>query len=121
SNGLLVAIGDIIVPGYQDFQYTVTGPSGVLSNIGDIYFILGSSNNLVVSNGGRVDSGNIYLGLSGYPESFDSVTVTGTNSQLNIGVWYIGEAGSSNHVYISSGGTVRMAGILTLSSDPASQ
>jgi len=121
SNGSLVVLGDTIIPGYHNFQFTVTGPTGFSSNNGAVYFVEGSSNNLLIADGARLDTGDVYLGFSGYPESFDSVTVTGTNSQLNVGLWSIGEAGSSNHVYIADGGTVRIAGILTLSSDPASQ
>ena len=121
SNGTLINYGDLIAPGFQDFLFTVTGPSALTTNSGSLAFVLGSSNRMLVANGARVDTGDIYLGYADLPESFDSVTITGTNSRLNVGIWSIGKAGSSNQVFISNGGTVHIAGIVTLSSDPASQ
>lgn len=121
TNGTLAIYGDLIVPFYHDFLFTVTGPTALSTNAGALVFILGSSNRMLVANGARVDSGDVYFGYAGYPESFDSATVTGTNSRLNVGIWSIGEAGSSNVVYVSNGGKLHIAGIVTLSSDPASQ
>src|ERR1035438_967083 len=97
SNGLLVVLGDEEIVGFTQFQFTVTGPSAVSSNSGAVLFALGSSNQVLVTNGATVAIGDVYLGFAGYPENFDSVTVTGTNSQLNAGFLSIGESGSSNH------------------------
>ena len=86
---------------------TVTGTGSLLSNSGN--FTVGSSgsgNSLIVSNGGQVLNAGGYIGFAA--DAFNnSVTVTGNGSKwLNSGSLYVGYAGQSNKLVISSGGFV---------------
>jgi len=69
----------------------------------------GSSNSMVISNGGQVRNTLGYVGYSG-TSSNNSVLVTGTNSLWsNSGSLYFGYNGSSNSMVISNGGQLRNA------------
>jgi T5SS/PEP-CTERM-associated repeat protein len=87
----------------------VTGTNSLWSNVGNLYVgNSGSSNSLVISNAGRVNDSNAYIGfdVTGNPSN-NSVTVTGTNSTWsNSGNLYVGFEGSNNSMVISNGGKV---------------
>lgn len=66
----------------------------------------GSSNSLIISNGGRVANGQGSIGYTGF-SSNNSALVTGANSVwTNSGYFYVGAYGSSNSLVVSNGGTV---------------
>ena len=87
----------------------VTGTNSLWSNVGNLYVgNSGSSNSLVISNAGRVNDSNAYIGfdVTGNPSN-NSVTVTGSNSTWsNSGNLYVGFEGSNNSMVISNGGKV---------------
>ncbi len=129
SNGRMVNIepaGSIALLPVDDFLFTVTGPSATFSNFGAVVFGDADNNTVVVSNGGRIDTGDLYIGLRAdnpinpfgidLPADFDTVTIIGTNSQANAGLLSIGDSGSSNAFIIGDGGTMRVQGILALGS-----
>ena len=85
----------------------VTGSGSTWTNSGVLYVgYLGSSNSLVISDGGTVASGPCAIGLTSY-SSNNSVLVTGAGSLwTNSGDLFIGDAGSGNSLVISNGGKV---------------
>ena len=84
----------------------VTGTNSTWTNAGELRVGRdGSSNSLVISNGGRV--ANTSNGTIGYNSSNNSVLVTGTNSTwTNAGELRVGGDGSSNSLVISNGAIV---------------
>ncbi|MCX6960200.1 MAG: autotransporter domain-containing protein, partial [Verrucomicrobia bacterium] len=85
----------------------VTGDNSLWTNSSDLLIgNSGSSNSLVISNGGRVANGNGYVGFTSNAVG-NSVTVDGSNSSwINSGDLYVGYAGQSNRLVITHGGFV---------------
>jgi T5SS/PEP-CTERM-associated repeat protein len=86
---------------------------GVVSGAGSLWssashFFIGDSgpgNTLIITNGGRVENVEGYVGLAA---NRNRVIVTGSNSVWNnSGFLYVGNAGSSNSLLIADGGAVR--------------
>jgi T5SS/PEP-CTERM-associated repeat protein len=86
----------------------VTGTNSLWSNSSSLTVGgNGSSNSMVISNGGKVQNTAGFIGFGS--SSNNSVLVTGMNS-LWIGDYlYVGYSGASNILVISNGGTVRNA------------
>ncbi len=129
TNGTMVVLNTTAVPELLDstnFLFTVTGPSAVFSNAGAVAFANAASNMVLVADGARLDTGDLYVGFKLFdviplPANFNTVTITGSNSVVNVGTLSIGTIGSSNQFIISNGGTLRLKGFLRLSSDSTSQ
>jgi T5SS/PEP-CTERM-associated repeat protein/autotransporter-associated beta strand protein len=109
SNEGSVVSGSAIIGTYDSSNniVTVTGTNSAWTNMGDLYVgYLGSSNSLVISNGGAVVNSDGYIG-SEANSSNNSVLVTGTSSAwTNTGSLIVGFYGSSNSLVISNGGNV---------------
>jgi len=76
----------------------------------------GSSNQLIVSNGGHVGvTGNLFDGFD-VNSSGNQISVSGTNSQLTAGALLVGNGGGTNNALLVSSGGAISAGTLSLSS-----
>ena len=116
-------IGNGFVIGYainsSNSTVTVTGSNSLLTNTSqnnDSFNVgwYGSSNSLVISNGGTVDTkyGNIgYTNGTG-----NSVLVTGSNSAWNGSELYVGHWNSGNSLTVSAGGHVLLDSYLGVGS-----
>ena len=104
-------IGFYITGNPSNNSVTVTGTNSLWSNSGDLLVgYSGSSNSMVISNGGRVDDSNGYIGYTN-TSSNNSVIVTGNNSLWsNAGSVMAGNAGNGNSLTISNGGRVVVSG-----------
>ncbi len=94
-------------PGANNNQVTVTGPTSLWTNSGDLLVgVFGSVNTLLITNGGTVANGTGVIGhIPG--ANNNQVTVTGTNSVwTNSGDLLVGYRGSANTLLITNGGTV---------------
>jgi T5SS/PEP-CTERM-associated repeat protein len=88
-------------------QVVVTGPNSLWTNSGTLYIgLFGSSNNLLIANGGRVVNTSCYI--SNHSSSSNSqVVVTGPNSLwANSDTLYIGYHSSWNNLLVTNGGQV---------------
>lgn len=90
---------------------TISSTNTLLFNTNYLYVGYdGSSNSMVISNGGRVTDSNGYIGYSNGANG-NTVTVTGSNSSWTniggVGVLYVGYEGSSNSLNILDGARVR--------------
>ena len=118
GNSLMISNGAVVSNqcGYIGTYYQssnnivqVTGTRSSWSNAGDLYVGQdGSGNRLMISNSGRVNDANAYIGYNySITSSNNMVMVTGVNSTWsNMGDLHVGYAGSSNSMVISNGGTV---------------
>ena len=100
--------------GSSNNSVVVTGSASSWSNSGDLLLgVNGSSNSVVISNGGTVASGQVnYGGVIGFNSGStnNSILVAGTGSTWsNIGDLLVGVGGSSNSMVITNGGTVTNA------------
>jgi T5SS/PEP-CTERM-associated repeat protein len=116
SNSLVISNGAGVVnsDGYIGYTNTssnnsvlVTGTNSAWTNRIDLYVGYdGSSNSLVISNGGSVTNQSGFVGYT-TNSSNNSVLVTGTNSAwTNTGSLSVGESGSGNRLVISNGASV---------------
>jgi T5SS/PEP-CTERM-associated repeat protein len=88
----------------------VTGEGSVWNGQAIFVGFSGSSNSLVITNGGTVAANNYSIIGVTATSSNNSVLVTGTNSRwTNSSDLYFGYEGSGNSVVISNGGTVAVA------------
>jgi T5SS/PEP-CTERM-associated repeat protein len=109
SSGSFGSIGDRRTS--DNNSVLVTGSGSIWTM--DVEFYLGddgSSNSLVISDGGALEN---TVGYIGYDEgSNNSVLVTGTSSTwTNSGDLYVGYSGSSNTLTVADGGAVSAANI----------
>jgi T5SS/PEP-CTERM-associated repeat protein len=116
GNSLLISDGGVVtdttatiasVTNFYGNSATVTGSNSLWSNSGDLYLgYAGSSNSLIISNGGLVSDSNGWIGYTNSASS-NSVLVTGSNSLwTNSGDLYVGNLGSSNTLVVSNGAIV---------------
>lgn len=87
----------------------VTGPGAILTNSGSGAFNVGANvkaptSRLVVTNGGRLYSGAMWVAQGG--SQGNSVLVADSNSLLQSGVLYPASQGSGNSLVVSNGGRV---------------
>ena len=114
NNSMVISNGGTVVNsnGWIGYGSTasnniVTVNGGTWSNSGNLYVGLdGASNSLVITNGGTVQSAAVFVGH--YATAVGNLlAVSGTQSTLNVsGDLYVGYAGQSNRMVISSGGFV---------------
>lgn len=123
SNGRMVVLNTTAVPsvlGATNSTFVVTGSSATFSNSGPAAFENAINNSVLVTNGGRFDADDLYVGfkLSNVLQRANAnvFTVTGTNSQLNSRILSIGEVGSSNQFIVGNGATMHIKSALRLSS-----
>ena len=115
SNGGRVSVTGSVSLGVEDGDnvntVTVTGPGSMLTNASDLYVgYAGSSNSMVISNGGVVVNSNGYVGYDA-ASSNNSVTATGANSHWsNAGDLLLGYNGSSNSLSVNAGAGVSIDG-----------
>ena len=118
SNGGAVTSGQVNYGGAIGFEagstgnnIVVTGSGSSWTNGGDLLVgVSGSGNNMTISAGGNVSSGQVdYGGVIGFnaASSNNSIVVTGTGSSWsNSGDLLVGVSGSGNNMTISAGGNV---------------
>jgi T5SS/PEP-CTERM-associated repeat protein/autotransporter-associated beta strand protein len=118
SNSLVISNGGVVVAqrtfvnreaiDTSNNSILVTGAGSLLSNSIALYVgYYGSSNSLVISNGGVVDAPSTYLGNENILSSNNSILVTGAGSLLNNSIELdVGAASSSSSLVISNGGVV---------------
>ena len=110
SNGGLVVNNSGFVgsnPGSDNNHALVVGAGSLWTNNSDMYVgDFSAGNSLVISNGGRVISGNGYLGRTTGSDS-NCLIVTGAGSTCaNNSDFYVGCFGAGNSLMISNGGWV---------------
>src|SRR5206468_1380177 len=98
-------------------KLVVTDPGSLLTSTGNVYVGSGGAgNSLVVSNGGRVASGRILMGVNSAAASNNTLLVTGQGSRwdntgfagdLNI---YLGFAAASNSITVANGASLTNTG-----------
>jgi len=124
-NGGQVAAPITYVGGVGDFRssnsvLTISGSGAVMSNTSEtIVGYVGSSNRMVIANGGRVETlgvgwlGYYYQPVHPWLGNNNSVEVTGSNSLWNVGGdLRVGREGYGNQLVISDGGRVNAAGAI---------
>jgi T5SS/PEP-CTERM-associated repeat protein len=94
--------------GANNNSVLITGPGSVLNNTFDWEIgFFGSSNSLVISNGGMINNQGRTLVVGFEPGSDNNhVTVTGSGSIWTNGGFFVGTSGSGNSLLIGDGGAV---------------
>ncbi len=111
TNGGLVSVTSASFVGFEQGSVgntaVVAGTDSRWTNSGNFFVgVGGSSNSLVISNGGNVSSAESYIGLA-TNSSNNSVVVTGSGSLwTSAGVFDIGREGSGNRLTLSDDGDV---------------
>ncbi len=116
GNSLLISNGGRVVNEFGWLGYeasssnntvTVAGANSLWSNRSDLYVgYNGAGNSLVISNGGRVDSSFVSIGILN-SSSNNAVAVTGSDSSWsNRSDLYVGSFGVGNSLMVSNGGRV---------------
>jgi len=97
----------------------VTGAGSVMSNSATTYIsYVGSSNKMIISNGGRVDSGDAYFNYylapgNNWYGNQAAAEITGTGSQWNVsGTLVMNLLGYGSDMVISNGGRVSVGGVM---------
>lgn len=110
ANGGTLSVGGMAVIGFASTSYfnqiVVTGSGSVWTNSGDLRVgSSGSSNSLMIADGGRVNvGGNSYIGYNASTTN-NSVSVTGAGSIWNNnGTLYVGSNGPANRLTVTDAG-----------------
>ena len=135
GNSLVVSNGGTVAGGYTTIGYganssnnsvLVTGTGSLITNNAAIQYVgdptpvssgavyvgyYGSSNSLLISNGGTVDAAGEILGVESN-SSNNSILITGSDSTMSNGVQglIVGQYGSGNSLVISNGGASLQGG-----------
>jgi len=97
----------------------VTGTNSTWTTAGNLFVGNGSSNSLIINDGGIVINQSGYIGYTN-TSSNNSVMVMGVGSRwTNTGDLYVGNAGSSNTLTVANGGSVSATN-LTIASQAGS-
>jgi T5SS/PEP-CTERM-associated repeat protein/autotransporter-associated beta strand protein len=130
DNSLVISNGGAVVTGMcligdqstaSNNSVLVTGTISAWTNTGDLFVgYYGSSNSLVISNGGTVANRDGFIGF--YADSSNnSVLVTGTGSTwTNSGTLVVGVEGTGNTLTVAEGGTIAAANIVIAASNGSS-
>lgn len=126
GNSLVVSNGGMVTAGNTAYSatvgygatssnnvVTVTGSGSIFSNSAAIVGVFGDGNRMVISNGGKVVSGETgsYIG-SGDTSTGNSVVVTGSGSAWEIDSFlFVGSDGSGSTLTVSDGGNVTAAAV----------
>ncbi len=110
NNGKVVAIGDMVIGGTGHGNSTlVTGTGAVVQADGFLYVgsFFGTSNHLMVADGGRVNGFVMILGENVTGSTNNLLTVTGNGSVVsNTASLHVGRTAPGNRLVVSNGGVV---------------